>query len=116
MLKIVKDTVKVHDMTFACCYPELYEREGFKDHRSCSGNLAEAMKDWGIESHLEIRNPFNCFQNTPNYSLKGGLLSSKPGDYVEFEAHIDVVVALSSCPFDLEDFEGPTSVEVVVGM
>lgn len=120
MLKITDDTVRVHDMTFACCYPELYQREGFTDHRSCSGNIAEAMRPWGIQSHLEVRGPFNCFQNTPYYSLKGGLLSSKAGDYVEFEVVCEegygVVVAVSSCPFDLEDFAGPTSVEVLVGV
>lgn len=120
MLKITADTVRVHDMTFACCYPELYEREGYVGHRSCSGNIAEAMRPWGIESHLEIRGPFNCFQNTPNYALKGRLLNSKAGDYVEFEVVCEegdgVVVAVSSCPFDLEDFAGPTSVEVLVGV
>jgi len=118
MLKITDDTVRVHDMTFACCYPELYQREGFKDHRSCSGNISEAMKPYGIESHLEIPSPFNCFQNTPFYALKGGLLSSKAGDYVEFECLLEegVVVAVSSCPFDLADFAPPTSVEIVVGV
>jgi uncharacterized protein YcgI (DUF1989 family) len=74
------------------------------------------MKPWGIGSHLEVHSPFNCFQNTPFYSLKGGLLSSKAGDYIEFEAVTDCVVAVSSCPFDLEDFDGPTDVEVVVGV
>jgi hypothetical protein len=67
-----------------------------------------------------VRGPFNCFQNTPYYSLKGGLLSSKAGDFVEFEVVLEegegegVVVAVSSCPFDLEDFAGPTNVEILI--
>ncbi|KAF2421199.1 hypothetical protein EJ08DRAFT_665233 [Tothia fuscella] len=116
LLKITDDTVKVHDMTFACCYPELYAKEGYEKHRSCSGNIAEAMRQWGIASHLEVTSPFNVFQNTPFYSLKGGLLSSRPGDYIEFEVMLDCVVAVSSCPYDLNGFGKPTDIEIVVGV
>jgi uncharacterized protein YcgI (DUF1989 family) len=115
LLKITGDTVKVHDMTFACCYPELYAHEGLKHHRSCSGNIAEAMKRWGINSHMEVTSPFNCFQNTPLYSLKGGLMSSRAGDYIEFEVLVDCVVAVSSCPYDLNGFGPPTDVEILIG-
>jgi len=116
LLKLVSDTCRVHDMTFACCYPELYARAGFKGHRSCSGNIAEAMEKWGIGDHKEVISPFNCFQNTPFYALKGDLLSSRPGDYVEWKALRDMVVAVSSCPYDMDGFGAPASVEIVVGV
>lgn len=112
--KVTQDTVKVHDMTFACCYPEIYASLGAAGHRSCSGNIAEAMRPWGIESHLEVRGPFNCFQNTPFYSLKGGLMSSRPGDFIEFEVMMDCVVVVSSCPWDRDGFGSPTDIEIVV--
>jgi len=115
MFKVLEDTVKVHDMTFACCYPELYASLGSPGHRSCSQNIAEAMAPWGIESHLEVKGPFNCFQNTPFYSLKGGLMSSRSGDYIEFKAMMDCVVAVSSCPWDREGFGEPTDIAVSVG-
>lgn len=114
LLRLTADTVKVHDMTFMSCFPELYEKEGLKGHRSCAGNIAEAMERWGMRSYLEITDPFNIFQNTPNYSLKGGLGCSRPGDYVEFEALDDAVVAISSCPYDLGGFNGGKITDVAV--
>ncbi|KAK3697311.1 hypothetical protein LTR37_017544 [Vermiconidia calcicola] len=99
MLRVVDDTVKVHDMTFMSCNPEFYQKKGApKHHRSCATNIAEVMKDYGMGSYLEVTDPFNIFQNTPNYSLKP-LGSSKPGDYIEFEALMDCVCAASCCPY-----------------
>jgi len=114
LFKVVADAVKVHDMTFACCYPEIYAELGFPNHRSCSQNIAEAMAPWGIESHLEVKGPFNCFQNTPFYAKKGALMCSRPGDLIEFEVMMDCVVAVSSCPWDRDGFGQPTDVEIMV--
>lgn len=58
MLKVVRDTVKVHDMTFMSCMPELYAKKGLKDHRSCASNIAEVMKPYGMKSHLEVTDPY----------------------------------------------------------
>ena len=105
ILKLVEDTVKVHDMTFMSCFPKMYEKEGRPGHRSCASNIAEAMEPYGMKSHLDVTDPFNIFQNTPNYSLKR-LGSSKAGDFVEFEAMQDCICACSSCPYDAEGFNG----------
>lgn len=103
---LVEDTVKVHDMTFMSCNPELYEKLGRKGHRSCATNIAEVMKPYGMKSYLEVTDPFNIFQNTPNYSLKA-LNSSRPGDYVEFKALKDAVCAVSCCPYDIVGLPNP---------
>lgn len=89
-------------MTFMACNPAFYETQGFKGHRSCAENIAEAMKPFGMQSYLDATSvdPFNVFQNTPDYSLKD-IGASRPGDYVEFEVLKDAVVAVSSCPYDL---------------
>ncbi|KAF2476689.1 uncharacterized protein BDR25DRAFT_300586, partial [Lindgomyces ingoldianus] len=115
ILRVTADTVKVHDMTFMSCYPSLYTKKGLKGHRSCAQNIFEAMNEggWAMQNILEIAEPFNCFQNTPNYSLKR-LGSSKPGDYIEFEALQDVVCAVSSCPYDLGGFNGGCITDVAV--
>lgn len=119
IFRIAQDTVKVHDMTFMSCNPDFYRKMGYpKDHRSCSQNITEAMEGWGLEE-LDIRgtDPLNLFQNTPLYTIKA-LGSSKPGDYVEMEALMDCVVAISCCPYEGNGFNGGkvTDVAVVTGV
>ncbi|KAF2658542.1 hypothetical protein K491DRAFT_259376 [Lophiostoma macrostomum CBS 122681] len=113
LLRVTADTVKVHDMTFMSCFPGLYTKQGLQGHRSCAQNIFEAMQSFGMEDILDIAEPFNIFQNTPNYSLKR-LGSSKPGDYIEFEALEDAVCAVSSCPYDLDGFNGGVITDIAV--
>lgn len=117
ILKVVEDTVKVHDMTFMSCFPEMYQKAGLKDHRSCAANIAEVMAPYDMKSYLSVTDPFNIFQNTPNYTLKP-LNPSKAGDYIEFLAMKDVICAVSCCPYDLGGFNGGkiTDVAVVTGV
>ena len=102
IFKILKDTCHTHDMTFMACNPAFYARMGLHGHRSCAENIAEAMQGWGMRSYLEAAqtDPFNVFQNTPDYCLKD-LGCSRAGDFVEFEVLKDAVVAVSSCPYDV---------------
>jgi uncharacterized protein YcgI (DUF1989 family) len=113
IFKLLADTVKTHDMLYMACNPGFYKRLGQEGHRSCATNVAEAMKEWGMESWMEVTDPFNIFQNTPYYSLKA-LNCSRAGDYVEFEALKDAVCAVSSCPFDSNGFNGGCVTEVAV--
>jgi uncharacterized protein YcgI (DUF1989 family) len=117
MFRLVADTVKTHDMLYMACNPGFYKRLGQEGHRSCATNIAEAMERFGMESYLEVTDPFNIFQNTPYYSLKA-LNCSRAGDYVEFEALKDAVCAVSSCPYDRDGFNGGhvTDVAVVTGI
>ena len=48
MFEIVEDKVKCHDMLFMACNPSFYERLGKWGHRSCAGNVGEAMNMWAI--------------------------------------------------------------------
>lgn len=99
MFRIMEDTVKVHDMTWPSCFPELYDKMGLRGHRSCATNIVEVMRPYGITSYLEINDPFNMFQNTPNYALKD-LNPSRAGDYIQLEALKDAVCTVSCCPYD----------------
>ncbi|KAF2839089.1 hypothetical protein M501DRAFT_1011024 [Patellaria atrata CBS 101060] len=115
LLRITKNTVRVHDMTYMSCYPKLYTDMGYKNHRSCAQNIFEVMEKYGVKSTIEIAvvDPFNIFQNTPNYSLKR-LRSSKPGDFIEFEALDDTICAVSSCPYDINGVNGGTITDIAV--
>jgi uncharacterized protein YcgI (DUF1989 family) len=117
IFRLIADTVKTHDMLYMACNPGFYKRLGQEGHRSCATNIAEAMERFGMESYLEVTDPFNIFQNTPYYTLKA-LNCSRAGDYVEFEALKDAVCAVSSCPYDGDGFNGGhvTDVAVVTGI
>ena len=75
ILKVREDTVKVHDMTFMSCFPELYEEKGIKGHRSCATNIAEVMKPYGMGSYLEVTDPFNIFQYVWEILISKSLLT-----------------------------------------
>lgn len=116
MLRIRRDTVKVHDMTFMSCNPGFYDELGLRGHRSCAENLAEAMREAGYGERvgrLELPDPLNFFQNTPNYSLKG-INTSRAGDFIELEALMDCLVVASACPFDRDGFNGGKATDVAV--
>ncbi|KAL9016990.1 MAG: hypothetical protein Q9185_005685 [Variospora sp. 1 TL-2023] len=119
IFKITADVCHTHDMTFMACNPAFYAAMGLKGHRSCAENIAGAMKPWGMESYLEATavDPFNVFQNTPDMSLKD-LGCSRPGDVIEFDVLKDAVVAVSSCPYDVDGFGGgkATDIAVVTGL
>ncbi|EON95609.1 putative aminomethyltransferase protein [Phaeoacremonium minimum UCRPA7] len=116
-LKIMADTCKVHDMTFMSCFPEIYAERDKPGHRSCTMNITEAMTPYGITSRLELPDPFNIFQNSPNYTLKP-LGCSRPGDYIEFEALKDMVCGLSCCPWEEDGMNGgkATDIAVITGL
>ena len=67
----------------------------------CYEILQRALKDWPIAPD-DIPDPLNLFQtvsidtNTGKMEVVEG--RSKPGDYVEFVAEIEVLCALSVCP------------------
>ena len=105
MLKVVADTVGVHDLLFAPCdarlYRDVYGQTG--GHRNCLDNLAEALSPYGIRP-WQIPAPINIFQNTP--PRPDGTLAlepsvSKAGDHIVFLALQNLIGALSSCPMDL---------------
>lgn len=122
MFQITADMVKVHDMQYMACNPGMYNRLGKPDHRSCATNVAEAMTDFLRESGArqtgfawnQVHDPFNIFQNTPDYSLRGHLDPSRMGDYLELKAEMDVGVALSCCPYTEDGFNGGRSTDVAV--
>jgi hypothetical protein len=105
VLSVVEDTSPGrHDMLYAACDPARYASLGAAvSHRSCAGNLAEALRGRGLEM-TAVPQPLNIFMDVraePDGTLVSAPASSRPGDYIAFRATQDCLVVLSSCPMDI---------------
>ena len=102
LLQIVEDTVGRHDFLLAPCSAEMFRiLYGDTDpHRGCFGNFVAALAPFGIAPDA-IPTAFNVFMNVPVDSATGRLRVDPPlsraGDYIVFEAHMDLVIALTAC-------------------
>jgi len=105
MMRLIADTVGVHDLICGSCSEEYYRnRLGHTEpHRSCRSNLAEAMAPWRVALR-DIPFSFNVFMRWP-VEADGRVVPmaapSRAGDYADFLAEMDLVVANSACPSDI---------------
>lgn len=110
LLRITEDTVGEHDLLFSSCSAYDYRvRFGLTtDHNSCLSILASALAPYGIPEAM-IPDPFNIFQRTEitaDWRLETREPLSKPGDFLEFQAEADCLVALTACPQDQNPCNG----------
>ncbi len=102
MLRILKDTVGRHDFLLSPCSAEMF-RIIYGDespHRGCFGNLAAALAPYGIAPDA-IPTAFNVFMNVPVNAQTGEISVEPPlsraGDYIVFEAQMDLIIGLTAC-------------------
>ncbi|SRR5690606_11105246 len=108
MMQILEDTNGRNDFLLAPCSPEtfqiMYGHEGY--HPSCFENLCTHLAPFGIAAD-DVPTAFNIFMNV-QFAADGRLSVlpplSKPGDFIIFEAHMDLIVALTAC--SAEDSNG----------
>lgn len=108
MMKIIEDTNGRNDFLLAPCSPEtfsiMYNHKGY--HPSCFENLYTNLKKYDIEPD-DVPTAFNIFMNV-QFDANGKISVlpplSKSGDYVLFEACMDLIVALTAC--SAEDSNG----------
>lgn len=108
MMKILEDTNGRNDFLLAPCSPEtfkiMYDNQDY--HPSCFENLYTNLAKFGIEPD-EIPTAFNIFMNV-QFSKDGKLSVDPPlsqaGDYILFEAQMDLIVGLTAC--SAEDSNG----------
>ncbi len=101
MMEILEDTNGRNDFLLAPCSPEtfkiMYDHSGY--HPSCFENLSVNLKEFGITPD-DIPTAFNIFMNV-QFQQDGKLRVdpplSKAGDYVLFEAQMDLIVGLTAC-------------------
>ena len=120
MFTIVEDKVGRHDFLLTPCSPETFEmlyedHEGY--HPSCFENLTKNLAPFGVGGD-DIPTTFNAFMNvevSPFGEISIGPPLSKPGDFVDLRAEMDLVVGVTACsaeksnnhafkPIDLEVF------------
>lgn len=110
MLTVIADSLahaplphgaRSHDLLFCRCDARHYEiANGVSGARNCQDNLAEAIRPFGL-GHGDVHDPFNVFMTTGlNDEGRPFYLpcDAVRGDYVEFFAEIDCLVAASACP------------------
>lgn len=101
MMEILEDTNGRNDFLLAPCSPEtfqiMYENPSY--HPSCFENLHRNLEEFGIEKD-DIPTAFNIFMNVefqPNGKIAVEPPTSKAGDFVLFEAQMDLIVGLTAC-------------------
>lgn len=110
MLRIVADTSPgVHDLLLSACDADRYRLLGHDGpHRSCVGNLAEALAELGLAPPL-VPAPVNLFERVA-VGTDGALRIEPPlakaGDAITLEALMGAVVVVSACPMDLVPTNG----------
>lgn len=101
MLEIVEDTCGKNDFLLAPCCQNTFEKiYGLTEkHPSCRENLYLNLKEHGILEE-SIPTAFNVFMNVdvdPNGKISVLPPLAKPGDYVVFKAHMDLLIGLTAC-------------------
>lgn len=104
MLRILASTGDPHDLLAGSCNAEIDKvRYDADDHQGCVENFCKALAPWDIK-RPDVPMSFNLFMNCPVQPGGGWSIEdprSQAGDYVEFIAEMDVIVAMSNCPQDL---------------
>ena len=101
MMTIVEDTCGAHDTLYGCCSIEIDEvRFGKTNTRGCQSNFEAELAKYGMGAKDMAAN-INFFMYVP-VAADGALAiaegRSKPGDYVDLRAEMDILVVISNCP------------------
>ena len=108
MLTILEDRVGRHDFLLTPCSPETFEilyenHQGY--HPSCFENLAKNLERFGIAED-DIPTTFNAFMNVdvlPSGELEIGPPLSKPGDFMDLRAEMDLIVGVTACSAEMSN-------------
>jgi urea carboxylase-associated protein 1 len=118
LMTIVADTCGRHDTIGGCCSSESNRfRYGVDGEANCRDNFLNALGRFGLGRKDIVAN-VNWFMNVPveadgSMAIVDGW--SKPGDYVDIRAEMDVLVAISNCPQIYNPCNGgrPTPIRLV---
>lgn len=119
MFTILEDRVGRHDFLLTPCSPETFKilykgHEGY--HPSCLENLTKNLERFGILVD-DIPTTFNVFMNVdimPSGELKIGPPLSKPGDFLDLRAEMDLIVGVTACSAEMSNNYSFKPIEVEV--
>jgi len=101
MFRILEDQVGRHDFLLTPCSQEMFEilYHHHGHHPSCFENLYRALGEFGIRPE-QIGTTFNVFMNVevgPDGAVAVKAPKSRPGDFIDLRAEMDMVCGLTSC-------------------
>jgi uncharacterized protein YcgI (DUF1989 family) len=107
MFRILRDTVGRHDFLYTPCSRETFALiyRHTSPHPSCFENLTSSLEPYGIAGD-RIPTTFNIFMNVaiaPDGHLTVQPPRSKAGDFIEFQAEMDLIVALTACSAEMSN-------------
>lgn len=101
LFSIVDDTFGGHDTIGGCCSaPSNRMLYGVEDCPGCRENFLSALEDHGMGWRDIVPN-INFFMSVPVSAAGEAAIAagtSRPGEYVDLRAEMDVLVAISNCP------------------
>ena len=90
-----------HFVASHCSAEQVEMRSGTAGLNACRLNLLQAIEPFGL-AEQNLRDNLDVFQKFAFDGREGKFYSartdSKPGDYIEFYAEMDLIVAVSVCP------------------
>lgn len=104
LVEVVRDLVGRHDTFGLACNAKYYEDFGYPGHVNCTDNFNAQLASYGVEARRGWP-ALNLFYNTAfdaQHQIVVDEPWSRPGDYVLFQAHQDLVCASSACPDDVD--------------
>jgi urea carboxylase-associated protein 1 len=119
LFTVIEDTCGRHDTIGGCCSRESNRvRYGVADGPNCRDNFLRALARHGLGKKDIVAN-LNFFMYVPigqegEMAIVDGL--SRPGDYIELRAEMEVLAVLSNCPqvHNPANAYNPTPIQVVV--
>lgn len=119
MMTIVEDSCGRHDTLYGCCSTEVDQvRFGKTTGKGCQANFEAELARHGM-GEKDIAANINFFMYVPvretgAVAIAEGL--SRPGDYVDLRAEMDVLAVLSNCPETMNNAAGfnPTPIRAII--
>ncbi len=124
MVNVENDSHGVHWLG-GRCNRLLYEALGAPGHRNCHDNIVESLAPYGIAEHDVPLDTFNIFMAVDTdaectFTFRPPVIEK--GDFIDFRAAMDVLVAISACPNEgelrgeINDYVAkPLKVEILQG-